>query len=87
MGGKPGEKVLPVVFILMQKRTYKAYEEAFGALKNSAQSLGFNLNPKLGLIDFERAARKALKFHFPSIKLRGCYFHYKQAVGRWVYHL
>ena len=26
-----------------------------------------------------------MKFHFPSIKLRGCFFHFKQAVGRWIF--
>lgn len=35
----------------------------------------------LALTDFE----KALKSHFPGINLRGCYFHFKQAVGRWAF--
>ena len=33
MSAKPGEKLLPVVYVLMQKRTYEAYEETFEHLK------------------------------------------------------
>ena len=67
------------------KKTYKAYDEAFCELKKIAQEQDVFLAPSLALTDFERASRKALSFHFPGIKLRGCYFHYKQAIGRWIF--
>ena len=86
MGGKPLEKMVPVDYILMQRRTYEAYDEVLGQLKRIAQSYGIELAPLVCLTDFERAARKALKFHFPSVQLRGCYFHFKQAVGRWIFN-
>lgn len=43
------------------------------------------LSPTWAVADFERAFRKALKFHFPSISLKGCFFHFKQAVCRWIF--
>ena len=85
MGGKPLEKMVPVDYVLMQKRTCDAYDEVFGQLKRIAHSYSIELAPLVCLTDFERAARKAIKFHFPSVHLRGCYFHFKQAVGRWIF--
>ena len=43
MGGKPNEKMVPVDYVLMQKRTFEAYDEVFGQLKRMAQSYG-NIN-------------------------------------------
>ena len=85
MGGAPGEKLLPVVYILMQSRTYIAYEDVFSRLKACAERYGVSLAPRLVLLDFEKAARKALKFSFPGIKIKGSFFHNKQAFGRWIF--
>ena len=85
MGGKPGEKMLPLVYILMQKRTYKAYDELFDQLKRIGLKYSSPLAPEIALTDFEKAARKALRFHFTNIRLKGCFFHFKQAVGRWIF--
>lgn len=32
--------------------------------------------------DFETASRNAIKYHFPNITLKGCWFHYRQAIFR-----
>lgn len=32
--------------------------------------------------DFEKAPKNALEFHFPNITIRGCWFHFRQAVIR-----
>ena len=85
MGGKPGEKMLPLVYILMQKRTFKAYDELFSQLKLIGEKYSTPLAPKMALTDFEKAARKALRFHFTNITLKGCFFHFKQAIGRWIF--
>ena len=85
IAGKKGEQVRPAVYILMQKRTEAAYKEAFNQLKEIAASYNLVLNPLIALTDFEKAVRKALKFHFPGIKLKGCFFHFKQAIGRWIF--
>ena len=70
MGGKQGEKMLPLVYILMQKKTFKAYDEVFEQLKRVAAKYSVSLAPTVALTDFEKAARKALRFHFPNISKR-----------------
>ena len=85
MGGKPNEKLLPCVYVLQMKRDFEAYNEVFHQLKHLGVKNNVSLNPKRGLTDFESAARKALKFNFPGIQLKGCYFHFKQAIGRWIF--
>ena len=36
--------------------------------------------PKLALGDLEIAAQRALKHHFPGIKIKGCWFHFRKAI-------
>ena len=85
MAGKPGEKVLQVAYILLQKKTYKTYDEVFNQLKQIATKYKLTLNPELVLTDFEKAARKAFRFHFTNVVVKGCFFHYKQAIHRWIF--
>lgn len=40
------------------------------------------LQPTVAILDFEKAAQKALKIVFPDIKLTGCFFHYSQVMKR-----
>ena len=37
------------------------------------------MQPKLALGDFEIAAQRALKHHFPGIKIKGCWFLFRKA--------
>ena len=84
-GAKSQEKLLPCVYVLMQNKSFVAYKELFDQLKYIAERYGYNLSPKFGHTDFEHAVRKALRHCYPGIHLRGCYFHFKQAVGRWMF--
>lgn len=45
------------------------------------------MNPHTAMSDFELASRSAIKFHFPNVNLKGCWFHFKQAVNRKVIKL
>ena len=85
LAGKSSEKVLPCAYILMQKKNFAAYKEMFDQLKLIAEDYGCNLAAKFGLTDIEHTVRKALNHCFPQIKLRVYYFHFKQAVGRWIF--
>ncbi|CAF0969509.1 unnamed protein product [Brachionus calyciflorus] len=40
------------------------------------------LNPKYVMADFEKASRHAIQYHFPNIIIKGCWFHFKQAIFR-----
>ena len=66
--------------ILMQTKDEKSYREVFGQLKDVAIEKNVRLNPKLALGDFEKASTNALKYHFPNVEIKGCWFHYRQAI-------
>ena len=42
------------------------------------------MQPVFAMTDFELAMQNALVNQFPLIKLKGCFFHQKQAVQHWV---
>jgi len=43
-----------------------------------------SFNPTKAMSDFEQAYQNALIYCFPGIKIYGCFFHFKQAIHRWV---
>jgi hypothetical protein len=38
------------------------------------------MRPDLVMADFEVAAQKALKHHFPGVRIKGCWFHFRKAI-------
>ena len=34
------------------------------------------------MIDFEKASKNAIEYHFPNVKVNGCWFHFRQAINR-----
>ena len=83
--GKNNEKILPAVFVLIKKKNFASLKEVCDKLKFVAEKNNLILSPKFGHIDFEQAIRKALRHCLPQIKLSGCYFHFKQALGRSIF--
>ena len=53
-------------------------------VKEAAQSRGMNFNPSVVFIDFEIALVQSVNLLFPSSQLKGCYYHFVQALWRWV---
>ncbi|RNA39184.1 Ragulator complex LAMTOR3 [Brachionus plicatilis] len=51
-------------------------------IKDIAIEKNFTLNPVTVMADFEIASINAIKFHFPNVILKGCWFHFRQAVFR-----
>ena len=49
-------------------------------LKYSASEQNLVLNPEKISCDFEKGTIKAFKFHFPSVKINGCHFHFTSAI-------
>ena len=43
------------------------------------------LNLKTIVTDFEQAAMNAYKFHWSGAEIKGCFFHFNQAVLRWAF--
>ena len=58
------------------------YSEVFRALKDKANTLDIILSPSLFSCDFERGLISSIRLEFPTASIRGCYFHFCQAVYR-----
>ncbi|GAB0097315.1 hypothetical protein DMENIID0001_129480 [Sergentomyia squamirostris] len=74
-----GSSSYACVFILMSKRTKKAYKTAFEVLK---AELGEMVRPETIMTDYEQAAIGAFEAVFPGAVQNGCFFHYSQALYR-----
>ena len=77
-------KQLPLVTCLMSRRKKKDYQSVFRAVKEMLPSPP---RVKRIMLDFEAATWKAVRRVFPKIEIKGCAFHYTQAVWRHVQKL
>ena len=68
--------VIPVGHVLMTGRKEGLYISAFDKIK----VLVPDMNPSNGMADFEQAIKNSLVAIFPNIDVRGCRFHFGQAV-------
>ena len=67
-------------FVLMPDRLKKSYVQVCKALRDN--STGYTMNPALILSDFEIGAMNAFKEVFPKTIIKGCHFHFTQAIWR-----
>lgn len=70
----------PLVYVLTCDRTTATYNIIFSKLKE-AEPL---LNPRIIMVDFEKAAMEAVKESFPDTTVKGWYFHFCQCIFRHV---
>lgn len=78
VGVEPNVKVVPLVYMLMSKKSQEMYTNALETLLDVANNLNVNLNPTYILIDFEKAAISSIRDIFPNCTPLGCYFHWTQ---------
>ncbi|XP_048259957.1 uncharacterized protein LOC125384513 [Haliotis rufescens] len=73
----------PLVFALLPDRQTTTYTRLFSRLKTEVQQR-FNrpLAPATVQTDFEKAAIRAVNTEFPNADVKGCFFHYCQAIWR-----
>lgn len=71
--------VIPLVYVLMTRRTEAAYRHAFQFINDEL----FELNCQSIMSDFEIGMRNALRAVVPGIKVTGCWFHFCQALRRY----
>ncbi|RWS19276.1 uncharacterized protein B4U80_09559, partial [Leptotrombidium deliense] len=71
-------QVVPAVYALLPNQLESTYDMLLAALKAKAPSL----NPSTILTDFEIAAQNAFRSFFPNTTIRGCFFHFSQAIYR-----
>lgn len=60
----------------MSHRNTEAYVILFSIIKSQLP----NWNPIIFKVDYEKAAMRAIATVFPSIAVKGCYYHYNKAI-------
>ncbi|XP_065314960.1 uncharacterized protein LOC135923892 [Gordionus sp. m RMFG-2023] len=74
--------IIPCAYILLPNKKKETYFKMLDLLKNYCLSIGFLFSPPKALIDFEMGVLRALEEMFPTISVKGCYFHYCQCILR-----
>lgn len=76
---KKQKKVFPFAYILMNRKTMKAYKSVFKFIHENI----INLSDVVSFTtDYELSMRNALRDLFPNVHRFACYFHFCQAVKR-----
>ncbi|XP_065315571.1 uncharacterized protein LOC135924440 [Gordionus sp. m RMFG-2023] len=70
--------VIPTIFALLPNKTKITYIRVLDEIKR----LQNNVNPISVMIDFEQDEINAFTHSFPSITVRGCFFHMTQSIWR-----
>ncbi|CAF1506917.1 unnamed protein product [Adineta ricciae] len=73
---------LPVAFCLMSNRRASTYVELFQRLKQEAEALDMEFQPKQVVSDFEAALIPAVRQEFPGALHSACLFHFMQSIHR-----
>ncbi|XP_071088815.1 uncharacterized protein [Haliotis cracherodii] len=78
-------KMFPVAFSLLPNKTKQTYVRLFTLLKDVVGArTGVDLSPDIIQTDYEAAVISAISDVFPASSVRGCFFHYAQALWRLV---
>ena len=86
-GFKDGEG-LPLAWGLLPNKTTDTYREVFSSLRQAlTTSFGDIGQVKYVLMDYERAAINAVTEVFPEVQVKGCSFHFRQALMRKVHQV
>lgn len=75
------QSFIPVYWVLMTGKTSLCYDTVFHAINND---LGGSFKPAIIGIDFELAFINMCTKHWPDAHLIGCYFHFTQAMVRYM---
>ena len=85
---RSGSTTYALAYILLPERQIDTYCRLFSQLKTKVRTrLNLTLDPATVQIDFELAAIRAVEREFPKAEVKGCYFHYCQALWRKVQNL
>lgn len=71
-----GRNIYPILYALMEKKTTSAYETVFELLKWYLPSSTIVKS----MTDYEYAIINAVKKTYPNCQIRGCFFHFAQAI-------
>ncbi|KAG0420600.1 hypothetical protein EQH57_0078 [Dictyocoela roeselum] len=77
----------PILYCFLQNKTEETYNYLFSTIKEILSQRNISFNPSIVQIDFEYAAFNAIRAVFPIASVKGCFFHFGQAVWRKVVDL
>jgi hypothetical protein len=70
---------MPITYVLHQQKSADVYQLIYEFLK-----IKFSLSISLAMVDFDQALFNSLRISFPSIIIRGCQFHFVNAIKKWL---
>ena len=76
------DRVIPCIYALLPNKQQTTYARFFDVLLD-----GDRLQPQTVMVDFEIAVLNAVRGSFPNSTLKGCFFHFCQAIYRKVQSL
>lgn len=76
--GKFDDIIVPLVYVFLPSKSKEIYREVLFVLKQ----LRPGMDPRSVMVDFETAFLLACKEVFPNVRVKGCYFHFCQAISR-----
>lgn len=74
--------MIPLIYLLLPDKSSKTYQICFEILCAEAKKRNLTFNPAIVQIDFEQAVIKAINAVFPNTEIKGCLFHFSQAIWR-----
>ena len=79
--------MFPIVFGLLPAKKEETYRRFLQMIKSAARRFGTHFSPAIIQTDYETAMMNAIKEELPQSRIRGCFFHFTQAVWRKVQEL
>ncbi len=76
------ETMVPVCVGLLPAKNTETYVRFFRLIQKAANRYGLNFSPSTISIDFESAMINSIQRIFPGARIRGCLFHFSQALWR-----
>lgn len=70
--------IVPVLFALLPNKMQRTYEILLNSVKQSLPGW----KPRKAILDFEQSAINAIKTCLPDVIIKGCNFHFKQALAK-----
>ncbi|RWS22061.1 uncharacterized protein B4U80_06769 [Leptotrombidium deliense] len=73
-------QMFPALYALLPDKRKETYSRFFNMISAKATQLGLQFNPPIFQIDFENAVVSILREIYPQSRIRGCLFHFSQAI-------
>ena len=73
---------IPVLYALLKDKSRDTYYSLFATVRRKMAEQDLILNPPTLMLDFESGVLPTLRQHFPNATVKGCNFHFTQAIWR-----